>query len=68
MFDAENRAVIFDFDSCQRVGEKLGLKAGTEGWTMSGIEVAEFSNDFYALSLIRDFLSSSTLEKDSSRS
>jgi len=25
--------VIGDFDSCRKKGEKLGLKAGTSGWT-----------------------------------
>jgi len=25
--------VIGDFDSCRKKGEKLGLEAGTSGWT-----------------------------------
>ena len=29
MFDAEDRPVIIDFDSFQRVGKRLGLKAET---------------------------------------
>jgi len=48
--------VIGDFDSCQRKGEKLGLKAGTHGWTNEEFEFALPENDQYGLSKIRDFL------------
>ncbi len=32
MLDTNGKPIIIDFDSCQKVGEQLGLKAGTEGW------------------------------------
>lgn len=37
MMDGES-PVIIDFDSCKREGDKLGLKAGTVGWAMGGLE------------------------------
>jgi serine/threonine protein kinase len=48
--------VVGDFDSCRRKGEKLGLKAGTSGWTSEEFEFALPANDQYGLSLIQDFL------------
>jgi serine/threonine protein kinase len=48
--------VIGDFDSCRREGEKLGLKAGTRGWTREDFKFARRENDQYGLSMIRDFL------------
>jgi serine/threonine protein kinase len=47
---------IIDFDSCRRKGEKLGYKAGTFGWALTGAEFAEPENDLYSLAKIRDFL------------
>lgn len=52
----ENMAVIIDFDSCHREGERLGAKAGAGGWTRDEFTHAERENDFYGLSKIRDFL------------
>ncbi|KAL3428265.1 serine/threonine-protein kinase [Phlyctema vagabunda] len=48
--------VIADFDSCQREGEKLGLKAGTWGWTSEEFKFARPENDLYGLSKIHEFL------------
>ncbi|KAI9046423.1 hypothetical protein LZ554_009556 [Drepanopeziza brunnea f. sp. 'monogermtubi'] len=48
--------VIGDFDSCQLEGEKLGLKAGTYGWTNEAFQFALYENDDFGLSKIRDFL------------
>jgi serine/threonine protein kinase len=49
-------AVIGDFDSCRRTGDKLGLKAGTSGWTSDKFKFALPENDQYGLSKIEDFL------------
>ena len=49
-------AVIGDFDSCRRKGDKLGLKAGTSGWTSDKFKFALPENDQYGLSKIEDFL------------
>ena len=48
--------VIVDFDSCQRNGEKLGIKGGTLNWTREDFEFARPENDEYGLAKIRDFL------------
>lgn len=48
--------VVGDFDSCHRVGEKLGIKAGTIGWTSEDFKVALPENDEYGLSKIQEFL------------
>ncbi|KAI9781240.1 MAG: hypothetical protein M1816_002423 [Peltula sp. TS41687] len=63
MMDADDRPVIIDFDSCQRVGGKLGLKAGTIGWSNDKAQVTEFSSDYHGLSLIRDFLARDASDK-----
>ncbi|KAI9753197.1 MAG: hypothetical protein M1815_006315 [Lichina confinis] len=68
MFDADGTVVIIDFDSCQKVNEKLGLKRATAGW-MPGEELdflawrmeqkgamSEYSNDFKELDQIREYL------------
>ncbi|KAJ4524870.1 hypothetical protein HRR83_000508 [Exophiala dermatitidis] len=47
--------VIIDFDSCAKVGEELGLKLGTDGWTQEST-TAEYSNDWYGFSKIEEFL------------
>lgn len=52
----EDNLVIVDFDSCQKEGEKLGIKAGTRGWTNEQFTVARRENDFHGISMIRDFL------------
>jgi serine/threonine protein kinase len=54
MMKADN-PVIIDFDSCKRQGQELGLKGGTNGWAREGITHAEYENDFYSLSNIREF-------------
>jgi serine/threonine protein kinase len=49
MLDADDRPVIIDFDSCQRVGDNIGPKGGTSDWTCitaDMAEVAQFSNDY----------------------
>ncbi|KAF1365713.1 hypothetical protein EJ07DRAFT_160821 [Lizonia empirigonia] len=45
-------AVIIDFDSCKREGDRLGSKAGTPGWELGDTEYARRENDLYSLSLI----------------
>lgn len=45
--------VIIDFDSCQREGEKLVLKEGSDEWTLDGENYARRDNDLYSLSKIR---------------
>ncbi len=52
MMDGDN-PVIIDFDSCKRVGDELGSKAGTHGWTLNGQDYALRENDLYSLSKIR---------------
>jgi len=47
---------IGDFDSCHEEGSKLGLKAGTKGWTNDEFIIASCENDWYGLSKIREFL------------
>lgn len=56
IFMNRDTPVIGDFDSCQREGEILGLKAGTRGWTSEQFKFARPENDYYGLSKIRDFL------------
>lgn len=59
MFDEDGRAVIIDFDSCRREGEKLGKgKAGTMGYADETAEVARRENDWFSLGKVRDFLQS----------
>ena len=48
--------VIGDFDSCTLEGEKLGLKAGTHGWTDPTFAVAMPQNDWYGLAKIEAYL------------
>lgn len=56
MIDKRDNPVIIDFDSCQREGAKLGLKAGTVGWAMKDPAYATRQNDFFGLSKIRNLL------------
>lgn len=56
MVDEMDNAVIIDFDSCQQEGCKLGLKAGTRGWSMEGSEYASFENDTFGLSRLREYM------------
>ncbi|KJZ70629.1 hypothetical protein HIM_09984 [Hirsutella minnesotensis 3608] len=56
MVDEMDRAIIIDFDSCQQVGHKLGLKAGTHGWSTQELEYARFDNDFIGLSRLREYM------------
>lgn len=48
--------VIIDLDSCKQEGAKLGLKAGTVGWSACNTEVAERKNDLDALNKIQNYL------------
>ncbi len=48
--------VIIDFDSCKREGNKLGSKAGTDGWALDGTNYARRENDLYGFTKIRDAL------------
>ncbi|EGC47225.1 serine/threonine protein kinase [Histoplasma capsulatum var. duboisii H88] len=56
MMDERDNPVIIDFDSCQREGAQLGLKAGTAGWAMEGTVYATRQNDFFGLSKIQKLL------------
>lgn len=57
--------VIIDFDSCTFEGEPLGLKAGTEGWADSHVELAKRKGDLFSLSKIKEALVARTRERDS---
>jgi serine/threonine protein kinase len=52
MMDGEN-PIIIDFDSCKRVGDRLGLKSGTFGGALVEEEFARRENDIHSLSEIR---------------
>ena len=56
MVDELDHPVLIDFDSCRRKGQKLGLKAGTWGWSIEGSEYAQFQNDLYSLSKLQEFM------------
>ncbi|KAL1631685.1 hypothetical protein SLS56_004359 [Neofusicoccum ribis] len=58
MMDDGDTPVIIDFDSCRRKGDKLGMKAGTMGWTNEDFELARPENDFYGIEKIREFIDS----------
>jgi hypothetical protein len=53
---ANESFVIGDFDSCTPEGQKLGLKAGTKGWTKEEFCVATREMDWYGLSRIEEEL------------
>jgi serine/threonine protein kinase len=48
--------VIGDFDSCRRIGDRLGLKARTSGWTRNEFKFALPKNDQYGLLKIKELL------------
>lgn len=56
MIDDMDQPILIDFDSCQRQGQKLGIKAGTRGWSIEGSEYALFENDFFGLSRLREHM------------
>ncbi|EFW22500.1 conserved hypothetical protein [Coccidioides posadasii str. Silveira] len=56
IMDKRDNPVIIDFDSCQREGAQLGLKAGTVGWAMEDTVYAIWQNDFFGLSKIQEIL------------
>lgn len=56
MVDEMDHPILIDFDSCQQEGQRLGLKAGTRGWSMEGSEHARFENDFFGLSKVREHM------------
>jgi len=51
-----NNPVIVNFDSCRRIGEPLGLKAGTRGWTREDLTSAQQEIDDDGILSIRDWL------------
>jgi serine/threonine protein kinase len=53
--DENNRAVIIDFDSAQRLGEPLGNKGGTPGWSRDS-SLSTVENDAYSLAKVRQHL------------
>jgi len=48
--------IIIDFDSCRRIGEPLGLKAGTRGWTGEDFTSAQREMDDDGILRIRSWL------------
>lgn len=61
MMDGDN-PVIIDFDSCKRIGEKLGIKAGTIGWAMPEMSIARPENDEYGMKKIQEWLANKALK------
>jgi serine/threonine protein kinase len=55
MIDGDN-PILIDFDSCKRVGEKLGVKAGTICKTIASAEYATPKNDLFSISKLQEFL------------
>lgn len=55
MLDSTSTPVIIDFDSCCPIGERIGGKGGTFGWTTNA-EFAEVENDWYGLNKIEQWL------------
>lgn len=51
-----NDPVIVDFDSCRRIGEPLGLKAGTSGWTREDCTIAQEELDEDGIMRIKAWL------------
>jgi serine/threonine protein kinase len=49
--------VIIDFDSCRHIGELLGLKAGTEGWTREDLTSVQQEIDNDGILRIQHWLS-----------
>ena len=49
MFREDDTPVIIDFDSCQRLGETLTLKLGTDGWSDFRRDISTVENDMRAL-------------------
>ena len=56
MFSDSGRAVLIDFDSCGREGEKLGEKGGTFQWCREEVEVSERESDLYGVRKVAAFL------------
>lgn len=53
MFKSDNTPMLIDFDSCARIGEKLGK---TGGWEGQNFEFASQDNDYSALERIEGIL------------
>ena len=60
MLDANDSAIIIDFDSCRPEGDDLGLKGGTLGWNEKMSEQSQRWNDLHGLSQIQNFLETSS--------
>jgi serine/threonine protein kinase len=56
MLDEDNNAIIIDFDSCKREGEKLGIKGGTFMWCEEGVDTSLKANDIYGFKEIEKLL------------
>jgi serine/threonine protein kinase len=61
MMDGED-PIIIDFDSCKRVGDRLGAKSGTFGRPLAEEEFAQRENDLYSLSEIQATLTKRELK------
>ncbi|KAF1346335.1 hypothetical protein EJ07DRAFT_144752 [Lizonia empirigonia] len=61
MMDGEN-PIIIDFDSCKRVGDRLGSKTGTFGRALVEEECARRENDLHSLSEIQAALTKRELK------
>jgi hypothetical protein len=56
MLDDEGNAVIIDFDSCTKAGDRL-RKGGTMGWSKDPApDIATVDNDIYSMQLIAKHL------------
>ena len=56
MLTEDDVPVLIDFDSCRKEGDKLGLKAGTIGWSHEDSKIAVPENDYYGLRKICEHL------------
>lgn len=57
MFDEDGKAVIIDFDSCRKLGHKLGMKTGTKGFYDKNATTSEKQNDYHSFTIIKHLLS-----------
>lgn len=55
MLDTTSTPVIIDFDSCCPLGERIGGKGGTFGWT-NNADTAVVENDWYGLNKVEQWL------------
>lgn len=61
MFREDDSVVIVDFDSCQRIGDKLGSKKGTPGFWDESATISKQENDFFGLDKVKAYLQTGKL-------